>query len=235
LIKQDLTLLGTIRKHRREVPAFLRNTRALNETSSRFVFDHEHAITMVAYVPRKYRSVLLLSSSHYAATVDDSDNKSKPLMILDYNKAKGGVDTFDENIEEFTCRRKTTRWPLLLYYNILDVAAFNAFLLMRANGYNKTRSEFLRNLTQQLALPFVHQRVLAQRTPRDAKECAKTVFQLNYPETMVISLDKPISNNPGHCGVCGNSARSRCDSCGKACCPTHRILQKLTKCTSCTL
>ena len=56
-------------------------------------------------------------------------------MITDYNSTKGGVDTFDENIEEYNCRRKTNRWPLLLYSNILDTAAFNGYLLMKKNGF----------------------------------------------------------------------------------------------------
>jgi hypothetical protein len=92
---------------------------------------------MVTYIPRKYRSVVLLSSNHFSAEIEDSQDRLKPMMILDYNKCKGRVDTLDENNEEFTCRRKTTRWPLLLYFNILDVATFNAFLLMRAHGHSK--------------------------------------------------------------------------------------------------
>ena len=34
-------------------------------------------------------------------------------MILDCNERKGEVDMFDQNIEDFFCRRKTVRWPLL--------------------------------------------------------------------------------------------------------------------------
>ena len=49
-----------------------------------------------------------MSSGHSAPEIDSIDNQ-KPTMIIDYNRCKGGVDTFDENIEEFTCRRKTLR------------------------------------------------------------------------------------------------------------------------------
>jgi hypothetical protein len=233
LIKKNLTLLGTIRKHRKEIPTYLRNTRHLDQFTSRFVFDHENAITMVTYIPRKYRSVVLLSSSHFSAEIDDSQDRSKPMMILDYNKCKGGVDTLDENIEEFTCRRKTTRWPLLLYFNILDVATFNAFLLMRANGYSKSRAEFIRNLTLQLATALINERVLAQRTSRDAKECA-AVIGIHAPAT-VVTLGEPTTCNPGRCRICGKNARSRCNVCGKPCCTSHRISQNYTRCTSCAL
>ena len=113
LLSNDLTLLGTIRKHRREIPDYLKNTRSLAEYPSRFVFQHDDAITLVAYIPRRLRSVLLLSSSHTSPDIDESGEKRKPQMINDYNKSKGGVDTFDENVEEYTCRRKTARWPLM--------------------------------------------------------------------------------------------------------------------------
>lgn len=135
LASHDLTLLGTIRKHRREIPAFLKDTRSLPEYSSRFVFQHDDAITLVAYIPRRLRSVLLLSSSHSSPEVDESNEKRKPQIINDYNANKGGVDTFDENVEEYSCRRKTSRWPLLIYFNILDAAAYDAFILMQKNGY----------------------------------------------------------------------------------------------------
>jgi hypothetical protein len=185
------------------------------------VFYHENAITKVAYVSWKYRSVLLLSSGHYSVSVDSCDEKLKSLMIMEYNKAKGRVDTFYQNIDEYSCRRKTTRWPLLLYYNILDVSAFNAFLLMRANGYTKSRSEFIRNLTLQLATPFVSRRVLAQRTTTDAK--ARAALIGIYSPPTVIQLAETTSSNPGRCRMCGKNTRSRCDACGKSCCPSHRI------------
>ena len=232
LIKQDLTLLGTLRRHRREIPLYLKNTRPLPPFSSRFTFDHENAITLVTYVPRRYRSVLLLSSSHSSAEVDVRNEKRKPKMILDYNKTKGGVDSFDENIEEFTCRRKTARWPLLLYYNILDASAFNAFLLMRTNGYRKSRPAFIRNLTLQLATPHILHRITLQRTSRDAKQCA---IMIGVSSPFIATVPSMVTTNARRCHECSRNSRSRCDSCGKFCCPTHRFLFKNTKCTSCVL
>ena len=45
---------------------------------------------------------------------------NKPELIIDYNFGKKGVDQLDKAIEEFSCRWKTVRWPLLLFFNILD-------------------------------------------------------------------------------------------------------------------
>ena len=62
------------------------------------------------------------------------DCHKKPTAIPDYNKHKGGVDTLDENCEEFSCLRKTNRWPMVINYNIINVATNNAFIVMRDSG-----------------------------------------------------------------------------------------------------
>ena len=96
--------------------------------------------------------MLLLSSSHAGNRILP-EHANKREIIADYNHGKKGVDQFDQNIEEFTCRRKTVRWPLLFFYNMIDIACFNAFLLMKKNGYKKSRKEFLRNMAYQLVGP----------------------------------------------------------------------------------
>ena len=80
-------------------------------------------------------------------------------MILDCNASKGGVDIFDQNMEEFSCRGKTLRWPLLFFFNILDAAANNAYILMQKNGYRSSRKDFLKKLTLDLATPLIQSRL----------------------------------------------------------------------------
>ena len=88
--------------------------------------------------------VILLSSGHADNLVATNETK-KLVMILDYNKRKGGVDMFDKNLEKFLCRRKTVRWPLLFFYNIIDAAANNAYILLRkAEEYKLSKKSFLK-------------------------------------------------------------------------------------------
>ena len=231
LIQKHLTILGTIRQHRKEIPTYLTNVRHLQQYDSRFVSDHNNAITMVTYIPKRYRSVTLLSSSHSTHDVDIGV-KRKPQMILHYNKTKGGVDMFDEAIEEFTCRRKTSRWPLLLFFNCVDVAALNAFILMKRNGYEKSRAEFIRNLTQQLASNNVHHRVQQQQTPKDSKLCAE-IIGFRIPQEPPPATQAHSQAKPGHCHKCHKSSRSRCSICSRICCPAHRVITKDIKCVAC--
>ena len=64
LLGNGLTLLGPIQKQRREIRPYLRQVRGLEQYSSRFAFDHQNLITMVVYIPRYLRPVILLSLSH---------------------------------------------------------------------------------------------------------------------------------------------------------------------------
>jgi hypothetical protein len=53
LITKNLTLLGTIRSHRKEIPQYLRSTDNRPCYDSRFVFDHQAKIIIASYIPKK--------------------------------------------------------------------------------------------------------------------------------------------------------------------------------------
>lgn len=77
--------LGTIRSNKLEIPEeFLKNSkRAIG--SSIFAFkDH---LSIVSYVPKKNKSVILVSSKHHEEKINE--NEQKPEIIIDYNKNKG--------------------------------------------------------------------------------------------------------------------------------------------------
>ena len=74
----------------------------------------------------------------------------KPTVIMYYNKHKGEVDTHDKNCEEFNCLRKTNRWPMVINYNLLNVASNNAYIIMRDTGKSEKKTDFLKQLSFQL-------------------------------------------------------------------------------------
>ena len=80
---------------------------------------------LVSYQSHKPKNVILLSSMHDDPTTLGGE-KNKPAVVIDYNKTKGGVDTMDKMCLSFTTKRKTKRWPLVLFMNILDVSTVAA-------------------------------------------------------------------------------------------------------------
>lgn len=49
-------------------------------------------------------------------------NPSLRSKVLDYNASKDTVDTMDKMVTEYSCYRKTERWPLMLFFNLLNLA-----------------------------------------------------------------------------------------------------------------
>lgn len=88
--------------------------------------------------------------------IDDSTKKLKSKIITAYNKTKSGVDTLDKLVRTYTCKRTTRCWPMALFYNMLDIAAYNSLVifLYKFLNWNKRKSHkrriFLLELGQQL-------------------------------------------------------------------------------------
>ena len=82
---------------------------------------------MVSYSPSRGKAVVLLSTMYHTATTEGEEDK--PEIVLHYNKTKIGADTLDHLATIFSCRRKNIRWPMVLFYNMLDVAGVAAFVI----------------------------------------------------------------------------------------------------------
>ena len=110
------------------------------------------------WYPKQAKVVLLLSTMHHDDMIGDS---GKPEIIEFYNKTKVGVDALDQKIRHYTTYHKTPRWPLAVFYKILDLLAYNAFILYKLRppvvpGINMTscaQFRFLCALGKQLIKP----------------------------------------------------------------------------------
>ncbi|XP_046406812.1 piggyBac transposable element-derived protein 3-like [Ischnura elegans] len=84
MIRNNLTLVGTVRKNKRELPPDIVNVREREEKSSLFCFRKN--IALVSYVPKKSKNVILLSTMHSRISIDESTgNKRKPEILTFYN------------------------------------------------------------------------------------------------------------------------------------------------------
>nr|XP_033488734.1 piggyBac transposable element-derived protein 4-like [Epinephelus lanceolatus] len=168
LLKRKMTMVGTVRKTKAELPMALLVTKGRTRFSSRFAFTDTHAL--VSYLPKRSRNVLLMSTLHKDAAVSNREDK-KPHIILDYNKNKGGVDNLDKVTAVYSCKRMTARWPLVVFHNILDVTAYNSFVLWTEinpawhPGKSQKRRLFLEALGRELVEPLIKRRRVLPRTP----------------------------------------------------------------------
>lgn len=125
LLDRKLTILGTLRKNKRQIPVDLLDTKK-PVFSSTFAFKSK--MVLVSYIPKKNKNVILLSTNHNKIEIHDSEQK-KPKMIMDYNATKGAVDFLDKMVSAYSCKRMTRRWPIAIFHNMIDISCFNAYVL----------------------------------------------------------------------------------------------------------
>lgn len=128
-------------------------------------------MTLVSYVPKKNKVVLGLSTMHYDNTIDDSTGENqKPHIITFYNKTKGGVDVVDRMCSNYSVGRTSNRWPLTMFFFLLDVVGINSHIIYEANTGNKIpRKTYLKNLGKQLAKPYIEYRSTIDTLPKDLR------------------------------------------------------------------
>ena len=73
------------------------------------------------------RVVKMLSTMHSQPEIESTLDQ-KPSIILFRNKTKGGVGTLDRMLRSYFIKHITRRWPLVLFYTMIDVSTINAFM-----------------------------------------------------------------------------------------------------------
>lgn len=239
LLSKNLTLLGTVRKNKPDTPATLNYTsRPIH--SSMFAFTKD--LTMVSYIPKKGRMVHLLSSQHDEDKVSEEDEK-KPIMILDYNQTKGGVDNSDKLVREFSCSRRTARWPYRLFLNIIDICTLNAYVIYMEKypdwkkKNNARRRLFLHQLSDDLARNNMETRAQyrnhKEHTKAALRDCGIAVYSATKAADEPANQDRKRARCFQCPRRCDKKVNTRCDRCKQFVCQNHRITKPNIVCTKC--
>ncbi|CAK9803942.1 PiggyBac transposable element-derived protein 4 [Anthophora quadrimaculata] len=153
LLAKKTTIVGTIRANRKELPrlAKLKND-DMTLFSTKLYRSNNCMLTIYKAKPRK--KVLILSSMHNSVQVEENDTRT-PETIQLYNSTKFGVDVTDQMARNYSVKSKSRRWPLQVFFNILDLAGINAWVLYKeTTGGEITRQEFLFQLAEELAIEY---------------------------------------------------------------------------------
>nr|BAD07480.1 putative transposase yabusame-W [Bombyx mori] len=213
-----LTSVGTVRKNKRQIPeSFIRTDRQPNSS----VFGFQKDITLVSYAPKKNKVVVVMSTMHHDNSIDESTGeKQKPEMITFYNSTKAGVDVVDELSANYNVSRNSKRWPMTLFYGVLNMAAINACIIYRANkNVTIKRTEFIRSLGLSMIYEHLHSRnkkkniptYLRQRIEKQLGEPSPR--HVNVPGRYVRCQDCPYKKD--------RKTKHSCNACAKPICMEH--------------
>lgn len=226
---RGLTYLGTVKKNKKEIPPEFQPNKDREVGTAIYGFTKD--FTMVSYVTKPRKAVILVSSMHHSKETDVVTNK--PIMITEYNKTKGGVDEVDKKCSIYSCSRRTRRWPMALFYRLVDLSGVNTYVLYNrcTDTVKMTRGSFLMSLARELVLPEMRLRVYNDRIPRELR---LTIERVIGPTDMPPAPPSKSYSSPGPgprqtCVICPSRLKRRtkyfCYRCKKPMCLTcsHQV------------
>ena len=203
LLAKKMTLVGTVRKNRRELPIFTQLVALQRE------YMHCKKVTLLNYSPKKNKNVVLFSTMH-AFSPASFEMTDRPEIICYYNKTKGGVDSLDMMGQNYTVKRISRRWPVTVFYHIIDMALMNAYNVFREiyPTFFPVKKNGRRIFIDSVALSLI--------------ESAK-----NDPVEQPRLPMQPLPKRQ-RCEVCPRASYKKsniiCQKCAKVLCPTHRLV-----------
>lgn len=139
LLDKQTHLVGTIRKNRRGLPKKVISTKL--KRGHYYAEESQDGITVLKWKDK--RDVLVLSTKHSVGFVEITKRGNvvrKPTIVLDYNKAKGGVDLADQMASYSTPLRKSIRWYKKIAFDmLLNIAVINSHVLYQSVNKKKIK------------------------------------------------------------------------------------------------
>lgn len=200
LLAKRTTLTGTVRVNRRCLPP----PQQLERYQS--VFLKSDDLHLTRYQAKAHKVVHILSTQHRGVNAQ-LEGKKKPDTVLFYNTNKCGVDLLDSMCRQLSTKASCRRWPLAVFFNIVDFAGVNAFILYKkATGSRISRRSFMLQLSKELRRD-VGEEVIEQEpvvlerrvTCGIRSSCVK-----NRTLNLCVSCNKPV------CGPCQAMICKKC-------------------------
>ena len=131
LAKQQCSLVATIRANQRKIPDLLKKKCMLHSTMAVHSTGDTTA-TITSYQCKQPKSLNLLSTLHkkflFQSTIIRSVSQ-KPCLFINRRKL---VDVLDQISRLYLVKAASRRWPVHIFYNIIDMALINSWVIYKA-------------------------------------------------------------------------------------------------------
>lgn len=149
--------------------------------------------------------------------------KKKTEINTFYNSTKGGVDVADELSATYDVSRNSRKWPLTVFYAMLNMAGINACIIHGSNTQTiQKRRNFIKTLGRMLGAEHLSARKEIPQLPRQLRKRIR--------EFSGESGQEPPVRVPGvrkRCQVCPYARHRKtsnvCEECHKYICPEHTV------------
>ena len=128
LANKKTTYVGTLRSNKRCLPDEAKSI--TNRSRGDSLHFYSDQATICSYWDKGQRPVNILSTMHGPQRNMSSDD-GKPEIVNFYNQTKSGVDTLDKIIRGYSSKRKYRRWPVHVFFTLVDCSVYVAFQLFK--------------------------------------------------------------------------------------------------------
>ena len=104
------------------------------------IYGFVNAKMLLSHIPKKIRTVLLISSRHHSACVDPGSGKA--CIIATCNKTKSDSDTLDQKLASYVTSCWTSRWPTAVVCAMLAIAEVKVSITHSSQKHEKIRAAF---------------------------------------------------------------------------------------------
>lgn len=204
-------IVGTVESSKSEMPPSAKEQAELFSTKLLKSGD----ATLTIYQDKPKTNVCILSTVHTTVGISYGP-KAKPDSVTYYDSTKYSVDLLGQMARAYSVSSPTRRWPVAVFYNILDLAGINAHVLFKeCTGSNTDRRRFLQQLAEELRAEFMSEK--------------RSQTSLRQPR---------LTSKRSHCKVQKHCSRNKtvntCCECRRPVCGkcTRKTL-KIVKCVAC--
>ena len=183
----------SVRANKRFLPESFKNKRGLQLHASSFLFQDK--TTIVNYQTKRNKNVVVMSTMHRDCAVAPQAPKKNPDILRFYNLTKGAVDSVDQMAPAYSTKRITRWWPMVLFYNTLDLSTIAARIVWSIKfpdhllSKKDARPQFILRVAEQLSLEHMDRRLCAQNMPKLLKITVEMHVQ-HLQQKAATSLDE---------------------------------------------
>ena len=140
-----------------------------------------------------------------------------------------GVDHMNEMVQTYSCKRKTKRWPMTFFFNMIDIAGIGAFVIWTSknpewnDGKLHRRRLFLQELGRSLTDAHLDRR---HQNPQAVQRNVRLAMQsIGLSVTSTEPVATLEAGGKQRCRLCSRErdrkVATHCADCHIPCCPDH--------------
>ena len=141
-------------------------------------YDHDKNVNYVVKRKKKKAVVTIMTTVHNSLSMVEG---TKTEAHMYYNATKGGVDGFDKIVAVNSVHRKTLRWPMCIFYGMINIATANAWIIFKGRNHQRkySKMDFMQTAAYTLAAPWAEERYRRpQGLERHQRDALKNYFNI---------------------------------------------------------